>query len=233
MSVLLLRLAGPLQAWGDSSKFLSRRTCKEPTKSGVVGLLAAALGRSRDADLEDLASLEYAVRVDKPGEVVRDFQSAHVARQKDSLISNRFYLADAVFVAALAGDDALIRQIAEALKAPRWPLFLGRRSCPPDLPLLLGIVEGQDDVRKVLGDTPWNAPEWYRVKNRSKIKWLDIVCDARDGEYCEARSDYPISFDFTKKRQYGLRAVFSGRVLNPSFEEPARTAKIEHDPMDF
>lgn len=44
MATLLLRLAAPLQSWGSDSKFETRKTGREPTKSGVVGLLAAALG---------------------------------------------------------------------------------------------------------------------------------------------------------------------------------------------
>ena len=65
MSTLLLRLAGTLQSWGDDSKFEIRRTEKEPTKSGVIGLLAAALGRRRDESLDDLIQLKFGVRVDK------------------------------------------------------------------------------------------------------------------------------------------------------------------------
>jgi CRISPR system Cascade subunit CasD len=48
MATLLLRLAAPLQAWGADSKFETRKTGREPTKSGVIGLLAAALGLRRD-----------------------------------------------------------------------------------------------------------------------------------------------------------------------------------------
>ena len=44
MSVLLVRLAGPMQSWGSQSRFSHRDTEREPTKSGVVGLLSAALG---------------------------------------------------------------------------------------------------------------------------------------------------------------------------------------------
>ena len=59
MSVLLLRLKGPLQSWGDSSRFTRRETRQEPTKSGVLGLLAAAQGRRRGDPIEDLAGLAF------------------------------------------------------------------------------------------------------------------------------------------------------------------------------
>jgi CRISPR system Cascade subunit CasD len=45
MPVLLLRLAAPLQSWGVESKFDTRRTLGYPTKSGVIGLVASAMGR--------------------------------------------------------------------------------------------------------------------------------------------------------------------------------------------
>ena len=67
MATLLLRLAAPLQSWGAESKFDTRRTGREPTKSGVIGLLAAALGIRRDADAEIQglsAALRFGVRVD-------------------------------------------------------------------------------------------------------------------------------------------------------------------------
>ena len=75
MAVLLIRLAGPMQAWGDSSRFARRTTRHEPTKSGIVGLIASALGRSREDSIDDLAQLELAIRTEQPGNVIRDFQT--------------------------------------------------------------------------------------------------------------------------------------------------------------
>ena len=75
-STLLLRLSGPMQSWGASSRFKQRATEQVPTKSGVLGLLAAAQGRQRTDDLQDLAALTFAVRVDQPGSLLRDYQTA-------------------------------------------------------------------------------------------------------------------------------------------------------------
>ena len=77
MSVLLLKLAGPLQSWGADSRFTERKTRHEPTKSGVIGLLAAALGRRRTEPVDDLASLRFGVRIDQPGHYECDFQTEH------------------------------------------------------------------------------------------------------------------------------------------------------------
>lgn len=95
---LLLRLAGPLQSWGTSSRYTERDTGLEPSKSGVVGILAASLGRTRDMPLDDLAVLRMGVRVDQEGVPGYDFQTAGagdddpgiaMARDDDRVISRR------------------------------------------------------------------------------------------------------------------------------------------------
>ena len=92
MAVLLLRLAGPLQSWGDSSRFVRRTTRREPTKSGIVGLLAAALGRSREESIDDLAQLEMGVRIDQKGRLTRDFQTERSLDGKKTMpLSHRYY----------------------------------------------------------------------------------------------------------------------------------------------
>ena len=122
MATLLLRLAAPLQSWGSDSKFETRKTDREPTKSGVVGLLAAALGLRRD-DTEGLArlnGLRFAVRADQEGSLLVDF---HTAKSRDtSYVTYRHYLQDAVFLAGLESEDeALLRELEDALQAPGLP----------------------------------------------------------------------------------------------------------------
>ncbi|MET7315254.1 type I-E CRISPR-associated protein Cas5/CasD [Streptomyces thermoviolaceus] len=152
---LLLHLSGPLQSWGERSRFTQRDTARFPTRSGLIGLLAAALGRRRGQPVDDLARLSLTVRVDRPGVLLRDYHTvggglpakatvttAEGGKRKAeaaTLVSDRYYLADAAFTAALTSDDtALLHQCAEALRSPTWPLYLGRRSCPPTPPLLIG-----------------------------------------------------------------------------------------------
>ncbi|MDH6122821.1 type I-E CRISPR-associated protein Cas5/CasD [Kitasatospora sp. GAS204B] len=196
-SVLLMRLAGPLQSWGSVGRFDHRDTLARPTKSGAIGLAAAALGLERHHDLGWLAGLRFGVRADRPGIAVRDFQvagggpyplrprdmitdprradkaaepleaatgttfgtgtgTAHwlanwygapkgVAPDRDTgvltaantttrdpLTSNRWYLADAAFVAALEHPDrVLLEKLSHALEHPARLLWLGRKSCPP------------------------------------------------------------------------------------------------------
>jgi len=159
-SCLVLRLAGPLQSWGTSSRHNRRTTAGEPTKSGVVGLLAAAQGRPRTDPVDDLAGLRFAVRIDQPGQLRRDFHTASrydgkplpstevngKGEQKSTKyltrVTERFYLEEAVFVAALAGAASLMETLADAVRQPASPLALGRRACVPTQPLLLPAPDG-------------------------------------------------------------------------------------------
>lgn len=141
MSTLLLRLAGPLQAWGYDSKFETRRTGREPSKSGVIGLLAAALGRKRDESIEDLRELRFGVRVDREGQLLHDYHTVQMKSGK-TYVTHRYYLADATFLVGIESENkAWLEEIQHALLHPAFPLFLGRRSCVPSLPIALGIRE--------------------------------------------------------------------------------------------
>ncbi|MEI6319962.1 MAG: type I-E CRISPR-associated protein Cas5/CasD [Pseudomonadota bacterium] len=145
MVTLLLRLTGPMQSWGTTSRFDERDTGLEPSKSGVIGLLCAALGRDRSAPVDDLARLRMGVRVDREGVLLRDFQTATgvlLARGKKeherTVVSPRYFLSDASFLVGLEGDDvALLSSAHAALVSPVWPLFLGRKAFPPGEPIWL------------------------------------------------------------------------------------------------
>jgi len=234
MSVLPLLLAAPLQSWGASARFARRTTEPVPTKSGVIGLLAAAQGRDRTADLSDLAALRFGVRVDQPGTRVRDYQTAtHADSGKSMPVSERFYLADAVFVAAVEGDDALIEELHAAVRAPAYLPYLGRRSCPPARPLDLGVRTGTD-LRQVLRAEPWHASEWYQRRRRDEQRVeLEVFLDAGPGDGPgESLRDQPLSFD-PRHRRYGLRTVRSETVsvANPRARKPRRVTVPHHDPM--
>ena len=205
MSTLLLRLAGPLQSWGENSRFNYRKTRSEPTKSGVLGILAAALGRRRTDPLDDLLQLQFGVRCDQPGDIVRDFQTEIDWRNNKSFpLTYRDYLSDAVFVAALGGEQSFICDLQEALLQPAFPLYLGRRSCPPEPGLVLGISE--KDFVTVLKEEKIHANEKY-LERLPEVTRLEIVRDALPNEQTqEAIRDVPISFDM-RYRQYGWRNV--------------------------
>lgn len=226
MSVLLLRLAAPLQAWGDSSRFVRRQTRQEPTKSGVLGLLAAAQGRRRTDPVEDLAATAFAVRVDQPGRLVRDFQTARSLDGARTMpLSYRYYLADAIFVAAVEGDAALLEGLHAALHDPVYPLYLGRRSCPPAGKVSLGLHDEELDV--ALRRVPWQASAWYRRRQARAVQ-LELVRDAVDpADVGEVVRDHPLSFD-PRRHQYGWRTVV--RADPVTVDNPAGRA-TGHDAM--
>lgn len=248
MGVLLLNLSGPLQAWGDSSRFTVRRTRREPTKSGVIGLVAAALGRTRDQSLDDLCKLEFGVRIDQPGEMMRDFQTARTAAGDSMPLSHRYYLADAKFLAAFGGPQDVLDSIADAFCHPVWPPYLGRRSCPADVPI---VHEPQNDaysdVREALRCEPWIAASWYRRRcdrvRQDPFPDLEVACDARGGEAGESVSDVPLSFGDV--RTYASRTVARFKIPNPdrvvdikgiddeASKQPTHDPFGVHDPMSF
>ena len=220
MQTLLLRLAGPLQAWGADSHFERRMTGREPTKSGVIGMLAAALGRRRTADISDLSALRFGVRIDQPGILEYDF---HMARGKDSYVTYRYYLADAVFLAGLEGDGAFLEQIEQALRQPYFPLFLGRRACPPTGPLSLGVRDM--DLRPALEAEPWLAAGWYRKRRKNESQNLIMVYDALPEENAVyATADTPVSFS-PINRQFVFRGTVRGVTRTDGLKP------TEHDPM--
>lgn len=236
MSTLLLRLAAPLQSWGINSNFDTRSTERYPSKSGVVGLLAAALGIRRDEEekLIPLNGLRFGVRVDKEGTLLRDFHTAHSA--KSSYVTHRYYLADAVFLAGLESDrESFLGELDEALRHPAFPLFLGRRACPPTLPLSLGIRAGID-LREALVQEPWQAPAWYqrRAFNRQardkQPELLRILMDVSPEERGAASlRDVPESFS-PYHRKYGYRSAAEWYIPAPTGEPKGAALPGERNP---
>jgi CRISPR system Cascade subunit CasD len=215
MPTLLLRLAGPMQSWGTTSRFDQRDTGKEPSKSGVIGLLAAALGIDREnwCDLEPLTQLMMGVRHDRPGVPKRDYQtaqgiiSADRSKIHETAVTTRDYLADAVFLVGLEGlDCALLESAHAALRNPVWPLALGRKSYVPSEPVWLdsGVVDAP--LFDALATWPWIATprKWENPPEK-----LLVSLESQDGTGA-LRMDQPLS-SFAERR-FGARYVRSDWV---------------------
>lgn len=212
MSTLLIRLQAPMQSWGVSSHFTNRDTGREPSKSGVIGLVCAALGRPRDADISDLTSLKMGVRVDREGVLQKDF---HIAQDillsagqgtKDSEISNRFYLSDAAFLVGLEGSQELLREIYDALKSPHWTLYLGRKAFPPAKPVWLKDGLQDEPLQEVLQHFPSLIP--------NPAEKVRLVLESDDGEF--VRTDIPISFE---PRRFSSRRIHLMQIDCPPYQE--------------
>ncbi|MGV9181973.1 type I-E CRISPR-associated protein Cas5/CasD [Arcanobacterium canis] len=212
---LLLLLKGPLQSWGDESRYRTRATGSTPSKSGVIGLLASALGRERTAPIDDLVRLDFAVRVDQPGTLLRDYQTAQPWQKnpKDpATLVTRYFLADAAFVAAVGSEDrGELEGVQHALREPAYPLFLGRRSCPAPARLDLGIID-KPVVDALLDHDVWYATAAHKKESTRQVE-LPIYRDGKPGEIGVARQDVPVSFA-QRRREYDWRTVvFAGSKI--------------------
>ena len=232
MNTLLLQLIGPMQSWGTQSRFSVRDTGLEPSKSGVVGLLASALGRSRKAEIADLAGLRLGVRVDREGRMEKDFHTTggfrqnapeaarvrvlkadgkHPPAKSSAVLSTRFYLADAAFLVGLEGSLDILRSLHEGLADPVWSPFLGRKAFPPSVPVWLpdGLREAQS-LEAALRGYPRIAPARDQTEGPVRVVLEDPTGEA-------VRIDQPISF---AARRFTQRRVTTAWI--PSAELPER-----------
>ena len=180
MRLILLRLEGPLQSWGEHSKWDDRDTARFPTKSGIIGLIACCAGYARgDERIEELhRSLQISVRGDNMGKLDVDFHTVKSDRmmkadgsiKNHTIISHRQYLENASFLAAISSDNnELLDRIADVLQNPVWTPCLGRKSCVPTVPVFQCdtdiYLDAEDAFRKYpLSDLP-EASFGYKKRN--------------------------------------------------------------------
>jgi len=228
---LVLRLAGPLQSWGLTGRFTERDTAPYPTKSGVIGLLASALGRDRGADITDLVGLRFGVRVERTGVSLVDLHTmsrhdrsplpgADTGTYRDNInkVTNRYYLSDAVFLVGLSGPREFLDALSAAVQAPVHFLFLGRRSCVPVGRLDLGVHDG--DLGSVLEKMAWEGA--INPGDRLTHK-LHLIIEDPAGE--EVVNDVPTNFHPQR------RAARSRRISHRRSFPPSAGAPTDHDPF--
>jgi CRISPR system Cascade subunit CasD len=209
---LALRLEGPLQSWGFDSQFNRRNTGLMPTKSGVAGICCAALGYPRGSDEEkDFLFAFASVRMTaiaiprkdrKKTLVVRRLQDYHTVQNtktaegkvKNTHITHRHYLTDAAFGVVLTGEGALLEKIAAALEHPTWGIWLGRKSCIPSAPVLVGLRKSRDEaLRLLIGEEP--------IESFTRQEEVEDFSEGRD-----SLPDQPISFDI-ERRAFSPRRI--------------------------
>lgn len=237
MPVLLLRLCGPMQSWGTQSRFTNRDTELEPSKSGVMGLICAAMGTQRDdlSAIEKLAVLKMGVRVDREGVVKKDFHTAggwHLrkdteygvptasGKDKKTVTSDRFYLSDACFLVGLLGDGGLLEKVQAKLKEPVWQIYLGRKSFVPGLPVWLkdGLKADKTELKEALRDYPYLCEDkpWD-----DKDRRLRLGLEVPYGQGDRVKQDQPVSFE-SDNRRFGLRHVITDFVDRESLPRPEK-----------
>lgn len=181
MKTLIIKLAAPLQSYGNEATFNRRTSYRYPSKSAVLGMIAAALGyrRNNTKKITALNQLQMAVRIDQPGETLTDFQIIEYDRKKQKRsLSYRDYLQDAVFVVAINGEDSQIAKIDNALYHPKFQIFLGRRANVPAGPLVTKLFDGQDPIT-VLKNYEWQAATWFQHRLKKANYSTEIIADSK------------------------------------------------------
>lgn len=190
MKSLLLKFAGPLQSWGTDSHFETRHTDYYPSKSAVIGMVAAAFGYRRSTDCDEniakLNDLDFAVRIDQQGNLLRDY---HIAAKYKSngdfeknYVTNRYYIEDAIFLVAIGSDnEKLIDSINDVLRSPYFQSSLGRRSLPPTADFILGVEDC--GVIQALLKYEWLARK--AGKNQVQVSKLSMLSKSSN-ESCNA-----------------------------------------------
>lgn len=182
VKTILLKFSAPLQAYGTSSHFETRHTDYYPSKSAVIGMIAGSLGYRRDETekIKRLKDINFAVRVDQEGTLLRDYHTAKKYKANGDFertyVTNRYYLQDAIFVVGISSeDDGLMAEIEEGLKYPYFQNFLGKRSLPPTADYILGVSD--KELIEALSETKWQASDWYKKKNKNTTK-ISIYADS-------------------------------------------------------
>lgn len=201
MPTLLLQMRAPMMSWGDHSRFTIRDTRREPTKSAVIGLLCAALGRPRWQSVADLAALKMGVRVNQEGVVQCDYHTVmnsikSSGSKGDTVISQRYYVADADYLVGLDGDDrSFLEMIDAALQSPTWHLYFGRKSFIPSSPVQVGVVDLS--LEAALKRHPYILRK--HGKQPEQLRYVLEVIDSLD-----VRQDVPLDW---QKRLFSSRCV--------------------------
>ncbi len=211
MKTILLKFGGPMQSWGTSSHFETRNTDYYPSKSAVIGVIAAGFGYSRDEDdiIRELNKLDFAVRVDQVGLLKKDYQTARRLKKDEPYVTNRYYLEDAIFVVAISNDDdKWIEEIYTAIKNPYFQPFMGRRSCPVQPDFVIDMVE--TGAIEALQNLEWQASDWYKKRNRNYVADIYADKDLLPESGYTMRNDRVISFS-QKERKFGPR--FEARTV--------------------
>ncbi len=229
---LVFRLYGAMASWGEIAVGEFRPTSDHPGRSAVLGLLGAALGIRRDEEdrLRALADgYRIGVRLDQPGQLLRDYHTSQVpasgtgrssrtyrTRREElmapadlvsTVLSTRDYRCDSaatIAVEAMPGAPYSLDELVAALAHPVFVLYLGRRSCPPGLPLEPVTVEAGSLIDALAAaDTRSVAARFLQPLSRAKrfgpppahrLFWEDgMEAGLSDGVQSVPRRDHPLS----------------------------------------
>lgn len=213
MKILLLRLEGVLQSWGEHSRWDHRDSADMPTKSGVIGLIGCAMGLPRgDCRLKDLAEgLRTTIRADRMGTIMTDFHTVQSRVGKfsnaegkprgETIITPREYIQDACYTVFLTGDEAVLEECCFALRHPVWVPSLGRRSCPPTRPMLPFLTDQYQTLESAVREFQWEAPPVLNANRRMRVEMED-----QEGE--KERNDQTVNSSVYAYKKRRVRILY-------------------------
>jgi CRISPR system Cascade subunit CasD len=214
---LAIYLDAPLQSWGYQSKFERRTTLSYPTRSGILGMLCAALGCERDdtGSLASLARLVMQVLVFQQQSRLTDFHTVgggwdkkrfpgNIVRKADgkpgqTVVTHREYLESARFGVVLSDGHGQLKEIADALRNPRWGIWLGRKACVPASPVFQGLFDTKDEAIEHLSGV---AAREGRRPHKGGMKRVVFEVESFE-EGTDTLMDLPVNFaerDFAPRR---------------------------------
>ena len=212
---LVFQLYAPLAAWGGQAVGQERPSDDHPSRSALLGMLAAALGIRRDQEAEHRASSDtchFGIKLLAPGLALRDFHTIqvpptnrkqqHLQTRRDELrepkigtmLSFRSYRQDALTVIAATSNDETfgLRQLRNALLEPVFPLYLGRKSCPLALPLNPKTVSAENLKKALDAYRIHEMPPAFDI-GQSRYYWEAGMNPGMDHDYQTPRYDQPLS----------------------------------------
>ncbi len=144
--------------------------------------------------------------------------------QPETVISERYYLSDASFLVALIGDKDTLTRLKEAVQCPGWPVFLGRKSCPPSVPVFAGMGE-YPDLLTALSAQPWRPRLVETDTCPSELHC--IVETGLPGPDASVRYDVPVSFSPRRFEARYVREVLlpvqnTGQPTQQPYRRPTR-----------
>lgn len=235
MNYLALYLRAPLQSWGASGMFEERTTLDHPTRSGVLGMLAAACGIDKHDELrerewlEQMSSLGFKSFGFKVGSRLRDYHtvgggynkdnprerpmipSTSEGKPKGTSLTKRYYLIDTIFGVILSGDEGILTTLSQALDNPVWGVWFGRKCCIPTEPINAGIHASEADALAALQQRYRRSrPQEAEIETTSQVV---TTFETSSSDAHELLRDVPVSYS---KREY------QGRWIKTEHPKPVK-----------
>ena len=183
---LVFLLSAPLASFGGFSGHERRGSGTFPLRSAILGLIGAALGIDRVDKVAQAQLRKYSVAVQplKNSEPLRDYHTVQTVptpkvkqpgtrkialeqggRELNTIITLRDYRCDVLIGVAIWGSGAWqLEQVADCLRRPAFPLYLGRKSCPLALPVNPAIIVAEEPVEAL---SQVEIPEILSCENQS------------------------------------------------------------------